>query len=131
MFWIHRPARLNVAQAGERHTLASLGPHSLSWLKAFIGPPCVMGHHYDKQIDVEKKEKEEKNASRAVEKGRMEEAKVVRNRLMWVAFWSQGGIRAWDAAKNHAWVHGSPTSSVCVDLHDLYCHQRPQGCLNV
>lgn len=33
------------------------------------------------------------------------------------------------AAEEHVWVHSPAVARVCVDIHGLCCHQKPQGCL--
>lgn len=33
------------------------------------------------------------------------------------------------AAKEHVWVYSPAAARVCVDIHGLCCHQKPQRCL--
>lgn len=82
--------KTHTGQPGSSQSELAEGIHSL---------PCVTRCHYDKQINGgEIGEKGKQNGSCVVERGRTEDAKVVRNRLMRV---------------DHACIHGSPTPSIC------------------
>lgn len=62
----------------------------------------------------------------AVERRRDEDAKLVRNRLMWVACLplSHGDIRAQTAAEGHVCVHSPTAARVCVSVCGSYYHRN-------
>lgn len=87
--------------------------------------PCSTGQvgvHYAEQIPGGEMGEKEKNSLCTVERGRPEEAKKVRNRLMWVTCLPRGsGCHPCPVAtKDHFWVSGPTTIRVYVDIHDPF-----------